>query len=699
MTRIQLLVGPLVAAVLLLHMTAAFSPSLSLVRSPRGALWRITVPPTIRAVEIETEQDVTTAINDNPQLEQPEPKIKQSRPMNDDYWTICSSPMYPQGRPLTPALERAMETNAHPQESQDELGRGISITADWRDNWKTYESPVDAPQLIRHESDGFACYELEDIEGQVPHDLVGVLYRNGPGKMGVGGERVQHTLDADALIYKIEFPKATNNNDNEERTIRFTSRFVETQSFRDEQQAGRFLYRGTFGTGPTSPLVDQKRPKNGLNADPPKPSLLAKVLGSAGNVNIKNSANTQIVSFGGKLLALFEAGLPHALNPKTLETIGEDTLGGILEEGLPVKLPNHVPTPSFIGGSAHTAHPQVCPTTGHLVGWHWSAMVANNSELRLTFTEYSPENFQPIASKTFDVPGCALAPHDMAMTSDKIILNVNALTMNQLPFLLGVKGPAESLAMDGRANIQTWVFPRPTATQQFEPFCVQTPPCFCIHHSHAYQDEVTGNLVTFFTGWPPSDSKDFLGAWGGFAPEFHRIPVTYLWRHEMDLTTKTTVSLEIAPGSANACIEHVLCHPNFTTQKANYVYGTISNVVGDSTPPNGYARLRVETGKRQILPEGEVNDEIEAYWFGTRYFTTEPLIVPKDGGDINNERQAYLVGVVRDAVAERNFVAIFDLEQDLQLGPVCKIWLKSGVPHGLHGCFAKDDSGGPSTFC
>jgi len=644
------------------------------------------------------------------------------------YWTICSSPLYPNGRPLTPALQKAMETNTHPLETQEELGRGISITADWRENWNTYEYEYEyeyefAPEnnddtttTAKVMASGYASYVLDQVEGTVPNDLVGVLYRNGPGKMGVGEDRVQHTLDADALIYKIVFPPSattTNNSDNSDkqqqqqtRTLQFTSRFVQTKYFQQEQEAGRFLYRGTFGTGPTNSFLDQGRIKKGLNDDPTKPSLWAKIVGSIGNVNIKNTANTQIISFGGKLLTLFEAGLPHAIHPKTLETLGEDTLGDILEPGLPVKLPPNIPSPDnflSIGGTAHTAHPNMCPKTGNLVGWHWSAMVANNNDLQITFTEYDQHDFKPIASQTFDVPGCALAPHDMAITDHHIVLNINALTMNQLPFLLGMKGPAESLAMDGRANIQTWIFPRPTNSQkdQFEPFCVDTPPCFCIHHSHAYQDSGTGNLVTYFTGWPPSDARDFLGAWGGYAPEFYRIPITYLWRHEIDLSAKRTVSLEIAPGCDNACVEHVLCHPNFTTTKAKYVYATISNVVGDSTPPNGYARLDVEQAakSRSVLQQGQVNDDIEAYWFGTRYFTTEPLIVPKEGGDLNNEQEAYLVGVVRDAVAKRNFVAIFDLEEDLKNGPVCKIWLKSGVPHGLHGCFAKDENGGPSVFC
>ena len=42
-----------------------------------------------------------------------------------------------------------------------------------------------------------------------------------------------------------------------------------------------------------------------------------------------------LLAWGGKLLALFEAGQPHALNPKTLETLGLDDLGGLLRPGAP----------------------------------------------------------------------------------------------------------------------------------------------------------------------------------------------------------------------------------------------------------------------------------------------------------------------------------------------------------------------------
>lgn len=185
---------------------------------------------------------------------------------------------------------------------------------------------------------------------------------------------------------------------------------------------------------------------------------------------------------------------------------------------------------------------------------------------------------------------------------------------------------------------------------------------------------------------------------GGYAPDFGGIPPTYLWRMEIDPVAKKCVSLDIAPGCANACVEHILVHPNFATRPAENVYCTISNIVGDSTAPCGYCKLKVESGTRTVLTEGEANEQVEAFWFGSRYFVGEPLIVPKKGGDPENEDDAYLLGMVQDAAKQKSFVAVFDLARDLREGPVCKLWMKSGIPHGIHGCFA-EEAGGPSVFC
>jgi len=75
------------------------------------------------------------------------------------------------------------------------------------------------------------------------------------------------------------------------------------------------------------------------------------------------------------------------------------------------------------------------------------------------------------------------------------------------------------------------------------------------------------------------------------------------------------------------------------------------------------------------------------------------LIVPKKDADLSNENEGYLLGMVNDVVADKSFLAIFDLERDIKLGPVAKIWMKSQVPFGLHGCFDSDQDESSSSFC
>lgn len=127
--------------------------------------------------------------------------------------------------------------------------------------------------------------------------------------------------------------------------------------------------------------------------------------------------------------------------------------------------------------------------------------------MEVTFAEYDADGFRVVASESHVLEGVALAPHDMVLTEHYIMLTINALTMDQVSFLSGAKGPAESLGMDGRAKVRAFVFPRPTTSstsacegKKFSPFVVNdVPACFSIHFSHGYEDEKTGNIVSYFS--------------------------------------------------------------------------------------------------------------------------------------------------------------------------------------------------------
>ena len=96
--------------------------------------------------------------------------------------------LHPEPRKLDdfPALNDAFLSGAHPRLSDDELGRGAFIMDDWRRAWFTY-GRCDLTMPKCEGSDGYvvdpttgeAEYEIVDVDGVIPDDLVGVLYRIG----------------------------------------------------------------------------------------------------------------------------------------------------------------------------------------------------------------------------------------------------------------------------------------------------------------------------------------------------------------------------------------------------------------------------------------------------------------------------------------------------------------------------------------
>ena len=124
------------------------------------------------------------------------------------------------------------------------------------------------------------------IKGRMPADLEGVFFRNGPGRFELGGERYHHWFDGDGFAQRWQIGQGK---------VSHRGKFVATQKFTDESQAGQFLYPG-FGTQVS---------RRGVKSN-----------------DTMNAANTNLLPFGGRLYALWEGGSAIELNPGTLDTIG-----------------------------------------------------------------------------------------------------------------------------------------------------------------------------------------------------------------------------------------------------------------------------------------------------------------------------------------------------------------------------------------
>lgn len=148
----------------------------------------------------------------------------------------------------------------------------------------------------------FSPTQLPIISGKIPDGLRGTLYRNGPARLEHGGDangglrqRMGHWFDGDGAILAVNFNDAVATG---------VYRYVQTSGYQEEAAAGKLLY-GNYGMTAPGPIWNQWQ----------KP--------------LKNAANTSVLALPDKLLALWEAGKPHALDLQTLETWGEDDLGGL----------------------------------------------------------------------------------------------------------------------------------------------------------------------------------------------------------------------------------------------------------------------------------------------------------------------------------------------------------------------------------
>ena len=156
-------------------------------------------------------------------------------------------------------------------------------------------------------------YEMKHIEGELPKNLRGTFFRNGPGRQKIGEKKYGHWFDGDGMLCAYTFS---------EGKVFFKNRYVRTPKYLKETVAQDIRFRG-FGT----------QIPGGLKANFLKMPA--------------NPANTSTIYHGGRLLALNEGGKPWELDPGNLETLGEFTYDGGLE-------------PSMV----FSAHGKVHPRTG-----------------------------------------------------------------------------------------------------------------------------------------------------------------------------------------------------------------------------------------------------------------------------------------------------------------------------------------------
>jgi len=222
-------------------------------------------------------------------------------------------------------------------------------------------------------------YWVEDIEGEVPKDFQGTFFRNGPGRLKLGGEEFGHWFDGDGMIGRTTFVDGK---------VHFANKFIRTPKYVDETAAGKMLYRG-FGGAPKGSVLK----RFALPAQP---------------------ANTGLILHADKFLALGEGGRPWAVEPDTLDTEGEYDYAGRL-------------------GKTFSAHGKKNPKTGYYYNFGMRFGMKPSFDLY----KISPSG-KIVGSATFGLDHMPML-HDFAITDNYAIFVQSSVSMspNPLPILLG----------------------------------------------------------------------------------------------------------------------------------------------------------------------------------------------------------------------------------------------------------------------
>ena len=444
------------------------------------------------------------------------------------------------------------------------------------------------------------------VIGTVPADLNGLYVRNGPNAFYPPDWRY-HAYDGDGMLHAVRFRNGK---------VTYRNRWIQTSALQEERAAGHGLWKGL---------------KESMRKDRPDEPL-------------KNTSNTDVKYHAGRLISMwYRSGMPYALDPDTLETLGQADFDGAI--------------------SRISAHSRPDEHTGELLFFDYA--------LTAPYMQYGVIGPDRKLRHKIDVPlpGPSL-PHDMAVTEHYSILHDFPLRPDPEALKLG----RYKLHFHSDQPSRFAVVPRYGQAQDIRWFNAR--PCYMLHVVNAWEE---GNEVVM-VGTPYRMHEGPDGQ-----PDARRLEKTihlrqrdfllYEWR--FNLTTGETTERAI-DDVLNT--EFPVINSLYQGRKNQYSYHVLFPYGGREEPRfTGLVKYDLRTG-------GYV-----AYSAGPQFFYNEPGFAPRDNSQ--SEDDGYLVGLVWNPVDRRSEVQVFDCRgARMAEGPVARILLPRRVPHGFHATFVSQQT-------
>lgn len=295
------------------------------------------------------------------------------------------------------------------------------------------------------------AWSLTKIEGKLPKELVGTLYRTAPGQKDNHGTVLQHLFDGDAYVCGYSF---------RDGQVQLRARFVDTPQRVEELKAGRMLY-GEFGTNAPAPP--------------------AKWTPSPGG---KNQPSVNLIEWDGRLLGLSEGGHPTAIDPTTLAFQSRWNFHGTLP-----------------GNNPFTAHPKFDPVTGE--GYGYGVVRGPGMPLAVYRMERNGKltRLYSIPQKQYPIV------HDMLLSKEYIIFILPPVIAD-VAQMGGSKTIADVLRLVENEPTRILLLRR---DGQGSPTTIEAPSGFVFHHGNSYEQD--GRVIIDSLMTPDDSILKLLYSW------------------------------------------------------------------------------------------------------------------------------------------------------------------------------------------
>jgi carotenoid cleavage dioxygenase-like enzyme len=449
----------------------------------------------------------------------------------------------------------------------------------------------------------FPLTPLSVLTGKIPADLCGSLYRNGPGRLERQGQRVDHWFDGDGAVLAVHFNQGH---------AQATYRYVQSAGYVDEEAADEFLYSG-YGSLAPGPVWKRW------------------------NAQLKNAANTSVLALPDKLLALWEGGWPHHLNPQTLVTHGVTALDDLAPD------------------DPYSAHPKRHPRTGDIFNF---GVVAGASA---TLNLYRSDRDGSIQKKErLPLNGLPLI-HDFVLADRYLVFCVPPVRLNPLPAVLGFQSFSEALMWQPKQGTQLVV----VDADSFEVISSEAvDPWYQWHFGKGFVNndgDVVLEVVRYDDFATNQQLKEIASG------TFHTPSPAQLWRIAVEPQTARV-------RSQTCLVSHHCEFPYIPDDQPTVTAPTYLSLELPDTDNTGELFRAIARYEPDI-------DQLTVAAAGSACYPSEPIYVAKRTGD---RPTGWILTVVYDGDHHRSELWIYDSDH-LEDAPVCRLELPGVIPHSFHG--------------